>query len=89
MNWMRRLMRRWIEFSKGVYALKENGVDMITVSDSPLARSRADAALLAVYAKRLTDISVMPHVAMRDRDPDPVFAQKYWVHMQMVFAIFL
>lgn len=48
--------------------LKENGVDMITVSDSPLARSRADAALLAVYAKRLTDISVMPHVAMRDRN---------------------
>ena len=56
------------KFSKGVYALKENGVDMITVSDSPLARSRADAALLAVYAKRLTDISVMPHVAMRDRN---------------------
>ena len=41
---------------------------MITVSDSPLARSRADAALLAVYAKRLTDIFVMPHVAMRDRN---------------------
>lgn len=56
------------KFGKGVYALKENGVDMITVSDSPLARSRADAALLAVYAKRLTDISVMPHVAMRDRN---------------------
>ena len=56
------------KFSKGVYALKENGVDMITVSDSPLARSGADAALLAVYAKRLTDISVMPHVAMRDRN---------------------
>lgn len=56
------------KFSKGVYALKENGVDMITVSDSPLARSRADAALLAVYAKCLTDISVMPHVAMRDRN---------------------
>ena len=56
------------KFSKGVYALKENGVDMITVSDSPLARSRANAALLAVYAKRLTDISVMPHVAMRDRN---------------------
>ena len=56
------------KFSKGVYALKENGVDMITVSDSPLARSRADAALLAVYAKRLTDISVMPDVAMRDRN---------------------
>ena len=37
------------KFSKGVYALKENGVDMITVSDSLIGRSRADAALLAVY----------------------------------------
>lgn len=56
------------KFRKGVYALKENGVDIITVSDSPLARSRADASLLAVYAKSLTDVSVMPHVAMRDRN---------------------
>lgn len=56
------------KFRKGVYALKENNVDMITVSDSPLARSRADASLLAVYARRLADISVMPHVAMRDRN---------------------
>ena len=39
------------KFRKGIFALKENGVDMITVSDSPLARSRADASLLAVYAK--------------------------------------
>lgn len=56
------------KFRKGVYALKENKVDMITVSDSPLARSRADASLLAVYTRRLADISVMPHVAMRDRN---------------------
>lgn len=56
------------KFRKGVCALKENGVDMITVSDSPLARSRADASLLAVYAGKLADISVMPHVAMRDRN---------------------
>lgn len=56
------------KFRKGIYALKENGVDMITVSDSPLARSRADASLLAVYARTLTEMPVMPHVAMRDRN---------------------
>lgn len=56
------------KFRKDVYALKENGADIITVSDSPLARSRADASLLAVYAKSLTEIPVMPHVAMRDRN---------------------
>lgn len=56
------------KFRKGIFALKENGVDMITVSDSPLARSRADASLLAVYAKYCADVDVMPHVAMRDRN---------------------
>ena len=56
------------KFRKGIFALKENGVDMITVSDSPLARSRADASLLAVYAKHCADVDVMPHVAMRDRN---------------------
>ena len=56
------------KFSKGIYALKENDVDIITVSDSPLARSRADASLMSVYAKSLADISIMPHIAMRDRN---------------------
>lgn len=56
------------KFTKGIYALKENNVDIVTVSDSPLGRPRADASLLAVYAKKCTDIMIMPHVAMRDRN---------------------
>lgn len=56
------------KFRKGIFALKRQQVDMITVSDSPLARSRADASLLAVYAKHLANVPVMPHVAMRDRN---------------------
>lgn len=56
------------KFEKGIYALKENRVDIITVSDSPLARARADASLLAVYAKHIADVEIMPHVAMRDRN---------------------
>lgn len=56
------------KFQKGIFALKENGVDMITVSDSPLARSRADASLLAAYAKHVAGVEIMPHVAMRDRN---------------------
>lgn len=56
------------KFRKGIFALKENQVDMITVSDSPMARSRADASLLAVFAKNCADVDIMPHVAMRDRN---------------------
>ena len=56
------------KFQKGVYALKDSGVDIITVSESPLARARADASLLAVYGKNIADVQIMPHVAMRDRN---------------------
>lgn len=56
------------KFEKGIYALKESKADIITVSDSPLARARADASLLAVYAKHIADVQIMPHVAMRDRN---------------------
>ncbi len=56
------------KFRKGVCALQENEVDIITVSDSPMARARADASLLAVYAKKCADVEIMPHVAMRDRN---------------------
>lgn len=56
------------KFRKGIFALKENKVDMVTVSDSPMARSRADASLLAVFAKHCADLDIMPHIAMRDRN---------------------
>lgn len=56
------------KFQKGVYALKDSGADIITVSESPLARTRADASLLAVYGKNIADVQIMPHVAMRDRN---------------------
>lgn len=56
------------KFQKGLYVLKDHGADIITVSDSPLARARADASLLAVYGKNIADVQIMPHVAMRDRN---------------------
>ena len=56
------------KFQKGAYALEQEGVDMVTVSDSPMARARADASLMAVYMKQQADVSVMPHIACRDRN---------------------
>ena len=56
------------KFQKGAYALAQEGVDMVTVSDSPMARARADASLMAVYMKQQADVSVMPHIACRDRN---------------------
>ena len=48
--------------------LKSIGADIITIADSPLARSRADSILSASIVKRSTDIDVLPHISCRDRN---------------------
>lgn len=53
---------------EGAYQLKKQGVDIITLADSPLARTRADSVLLATKVSSMVDIPVMPHLACRDRN---------------------
>ena len=48
--------------------LKEQGADIITLSDSPLARPRMDVGLLAAKLQREMEIPVMPHISCRDRN---------------------
>ncbi|MDO5145982.1 MAG: bifunctional homocysteine S-methyltransferase/methylenetetrahydrofolate reductase [Eubacteriales bacterium] len=52
----------------GAQALKGAAVDVITIADSPLARSRADSLLMAAKIKRETGMDVMPHLSCRDRN---------------------
>lgn len=56
------------KFEQGAHALKANGVDMVTVSDSPMARARADATMMALRMKEHSELTVMPHIACRDRN---------------------
>ena len=44
------------------------GANLITVADSPLARTRADSIILAARIQRETGIPVMPHLSCRDRN---------------------
>lgn len=44
------------------------GVDLITLADNPLARSRADSVMSAIALSRLFPVSFMPHLACRDRN---------------------
>lgn len=44
------------------------GADIITVTDSPLARPRADSVMTAARIKRETGMEVMPHLACRDKN---------------------
>lgn len=53
---------------KGAELLREHRVDLLTLSDSPMARSRMDASLLGQRIQRETGISVMPHISCRDRN---------------------
>lgn len=52
----------------GACILKQAGVDLMTLADSPMARTRADAGRLAAKLQREVEIPIMPHVCCRDRN---------------------
>ncbi|MHB1484713.1 MAG: bifunctional homocysteine S-methyltransferase/methylenetetrahydrofolate reductase [Saccharofermentanales bacterium] len=47
---------------------KKAGADIITISDSPLARTRVDSILLAAKVKREIGIDALAHLSCRDRN---------------------
>lgn len=53
---------------EGAYFLKEKGIDMITIADSPMARSRADSLLVAAKLQRDVGVTVLPHFTCRDKN---------------------
>ncbi len=48
--------------------LKTLGVNLLTVADSPLSRTRADSIMVAAKIRREVGIEVMPHLCCRDRN---------------------
>jgi len=56
------------KFIEGAFRLKENRVDMVTISDSPMGKPRADSFEMAVYVQNKTGLMVMPHITCRDRN---------------------
>ena len=48
--------------------IKQSGAHLITVADSPLARTRADSLMLSAKIKREVDIEVLPHLSCRDKN---------------------
>lgn len=53
---------------EGAAVLKQNGVDAVTVADSPLARPRLNSMMLAAKIKREVGIEVIPHLCCRDHN---------------------
>ena len=61
--------------------LKEAGVEMITFSDSPMGRMRADSAMSAVKVANRLQIETMPHIACRDKNVIGMGAQLLGAYM--------
>ena len=53
---------------KNAQVCKENGVDVITIADSPMGRARVDSIMIAAKIKREIGIEVVPHVCCRDKN---------------------
>lgn len=53
---------------RSAHTLADADVDMITLSDSPMGRSRMDPMLLGALMQQETGVDVMPHVTCRDRN---------------------
>lgn len=53
---------------KNSWICKQNGVDVITLADSPMGRARVDSIMLAAKIKREVGIEVIPHICCRDKN---------------------
>lgn len=50
------------------HRLKNNSVDIITMADSPMGRSRVDSVLMSLKLNHETEHRVMPHICCRDKN---------------------
>lgn len=53
---------------RGAGYLREKGVDIITIADSPMGKARADSVIISSKIHRETGIDVLPHICCRDRN---------------------
>ena len=65
----------------GARELAQLGIDLLTLSDSPMARTRMDAGQLAVKIQGETGVRVMPHVCCRDRNVIALRGSMLGMHM--------
>ena len=56
------------KFMQGAEELRDNGVDIITIADCPVARTRMDSSLMACKLQRELGVNVLPHMTCRDRN---------------------
>ena len=65
----------------GASLLRDIGVDMITLADSPLARPWADSIASAIKMRYTRQMEAMPHISCRDKNVIAHRAQLLGMHM--------
>ena len=78
------------DFTKMLHAaaiLKESGVNIITVSDSPLGHAKADPVVCSARIKREIGIEVLPHICCRDRNINAVRSILLGAHSEGIRAV--
>ncbi|MGN0482822.1 MAG: bifunctional homocysteine S-methyltransferase/methylenetetrahydrofolate reductase [Lachnospiraceae bacterium] len=68
----------------GAKRLKETKCDLITLADSPMARTRMDALQLAGKVQRETGMCVMPHICCRDKNLIAMRSSLLGAHMNEI-----
>lgn len=74
---------------QGSLLLKEAGVDLVTFSDSPMGKLRADSVLTGAKIQRETEAPVMPHVTCRDKNRLGMGASFFGAHMNGIRNLLL
>lgn len=77
------------KFIESAFRLKENQVDLVTISDSPMAKARADAFTTAIYVQNKTGLTMMPHIACRDRNAVAVHGAFLGAHINDIRNILI
>ncbi|MDP4146655.1 MAG: bifunctional homocysteine S-methyltransferase/methylenetetrahydrofolate reductase [Bacillota bacterium] len=67
---------------EGARMCKENGVDLVTVADSPRAIVRVDSITIAAKIKREIGIDAMPHVCCRDKNQNALRSGLLAAHVE-------
>lgn len=68
-------------------ALQAAGADIITIADSPLARTRADSLMLAAKVKREVGVEVLPHLTCRDKNHIGIKGSLLGAHIEGVHNV--
>lgn len=75
---------KWEYMLKSAFMLKQAGADMITIADSPLAKARADSAILAAKLQREAGVPTIPHITCRDKNLLGIKATLLGLHIEGV-----